>query len=338
MFRININYKILIRHIFFWSLLVIYFVLITRKTSIPLNYKVIVLSIKIINYVLFYYILFHLAYRRYWRKDWMKFFFTSILSTGLYFIIEYVRYYHILSEVLPDLTFSLKNDLYNALFTFIVISSCAYNTHKNRENIRVLKDCLEKEKLLMLNELNHLQGQFNSHITFNFLNYCYSSVHKTSEELANIIEVYSDLLQFTFNQKPDEKVLLRQEVDYLQKFIELLKQLNPRTCIQLQAGGNYNGKMVVSRLFITFIENAVKHGVSVDPENPIKINITANDETIHFSCWNLINHSKKVRSSGTGLINVSQSLDLNYPGDYDLKTIINENQYHVELKIDINEK
>ncbi len=89
-------------------------------------------------------------------------------------------------------------------------------------------------------------------------------------------------------------------------------------------------------LFIPFIENAFKHGVSVRKNAFIRIGLSREGDHIRFTAANSINQVKNdvlEADLGIGLENVRKRLSLLYPGRHELNISDDGAVYNVELKI-----
>jgi sensor histidine kinase YesM len=94
-------------------------------------------------------------------------------------------------------------------------------------------------------------------------------------------------------------------------------------------------------IFLPFVENAFKHGVSAVQSSFINISVEQKDYLLQLKVSNTINkeqNSNLEASSGIGLNNTRRRLDLLYPGKYTL--LINENTtdniYSVHLTLDLS--
>ena len=101
--------------------------------------------------------------------------------------------------------------------------------------------------------------------------------------------------------------------------------------IQMDAEGALGEYSVASLLFVSFVENAFKHGILNDPLNPVGIKLTTGDGSISFSVSNKKNQDQKDKTGGIGLNNVRRRLELMYPDRHQLKIIDNEEHYNVNL-------
>ena len=85
-------------------------------------------------------------------------------------------------------------------------------------------------------------------------------------------------------------------------------------------------------LFIPFVENAFKHGVSIDKPSVIDISIQKVGERLHFNCHNTKSNAKH-EFGGVGLNNVTKRLELIYGTDYSLDIRDEEDTYDVTLDL-----
>ena len=84
-------------------------------------------------------------------------------------------------------------------------------------------------------------------------------------------------------------------------------------------------------------EYAFKHGVSSSRPSKIDIRLLQNDDELVFNCDNT-NYPKDDADrsgSGIGLENTRRRLDLMYAGRYSWEQSLEENIYHVQIKIRI---
>jgi len=94
-------------------------------------------------------------------------------------------------------------------------------------------------------------------------------------------------------------------------------------------------------IFLPFVENAFKHGVSATRQSYIDININQKNKVLDLTVSNSIMKDNGVSldtNSGIGLVNTRRRLDLLYPGKYKLD--INESNaasdYTVHLVLDLS--
>jgi two-component system sensor histidine kinase AlgZ len=87
-------------------------------------------------------------------------------------------------------------------------------------------------------------------------------------------------------------------------------------------------------IFITFLENAFKHGVSNNkPDAWVKINIRMNGKECIYTVENSRMSPTGEGKSGIGLQNVKRRLELSYPEKYSLDVTEGRESYRVQLKL-----
>ena len=89
-------------------------------------------------------------------------------------------------------------------------------------------------------------------------------------------------------------------------------------------------------IFFPFIENGFKHSNLNNTDQYLKISIIEDKGKISFSCSNTINeHKRSDTASGMGLELTKKRLDLLFPGTHVLTIREVDNEFHVNLEIQI---
>ena len=193
---------------------------------------------------------------------------------------------------------------------------------------------VENEKLQT--ELTFLKDQVNPHFLFNALNNIYVQSRKRPKEASESILLLSDLLRYQLYDCAKDKVYLTKEIDYLKNYLELDKMRRSKAAINFKIHGSAAGKLVQPFLFSPFIENAVKHGMSLENESTINILFDISDTQIHFQIENSKpNTPVQHETGGIGLGNVKRRLNLLYPDKHSLNIKEEQNFYRVDLKLEI---
>lgn len=191
---------------------------------------------------------------------------------------------------------------------------------------------LQQEKTTA--ELTFLRSQINPHFLFNTINDIYALTYQKSDLAPQALLKLSELLRYMLREGQQETTLLTNEIDYLNNVIELQRiSAKGNAYINFNCSGVSNTQRVASLLFIAFVENAFKHGVLNDADNPVQINLDATGEQLHFTISNKINSYQKDHTGGIGLANVTRRLDLIYAGKYQLLIKNDGNYYQVDLTL-----
>ena len=200
------------------------------------------------------------------------------------------------------------------------------------------KNEVENEKLTA--ELNFLKAQINPHFLFNTLNNLYYLAYSKSENTTEVIAKLSQMMRYMIYDTNQPKVLLNKEIEYMRNYISLERlRLNDQIPIKFDVTGNTENVWISPLIFITFLENAFKHGVSnSNPKAWVNIAIRLQGRECIYTVEN--SRTTDLRDgnekSGIGLQNVKRRLELSYPGKYKLVTEDTMEKYVVKLNLSIS--
>jgi len=181
-------------------------------------------------------------------------------------------------------------------------------------------------------ELAYLKDQINPHSLFNALNNIYVQSQVRPAEASESILLLSELLRYQLYDCAKPKVYLKDEINYLNTYLKLDALRKNKAKINFKVNGLPDRQMVAPFLFIPFIENAVKHGMSSDNESQILIQLDILNNTIEFLVQNAIPKLKnRVVQGGIGLKNVKRRLELLYPHRHQLTILDDGETYEVRL-------
>lgn len=207
-----------------------------------------------------------------------------------------------------------------------------------RDNERIA----ELRNITLRMELNELRNQINPHFLFNMLNGIKALVRKDPEKATIVILKLSEFLRYQLYENNDEKILLRSEINFLTNFLDLekLRRDNLSTDISSQTAPRIiNSVFLPPNLFTTFVENAVKHSVTISGMGSyIRITIEIIEGKLYFHCVNSKDPDYRPSSekhSGLGLANIKRRLELLYADNYILEVTSEENEYTIKLIIPI---
>jgi hypothetical protein len=224
------------------------------------------------------------------------------------------------------------------IFLAILCISIAYFFLKEWAKSELIHTQLRANQLST--EIKFLKSQVNPHFLFNTLNNLFSMAQKKgNDDLADGISKLSGMMRYMIYESNENSVPLKKEIEYLQNCIVLnkLRYADEEVEVIFNYPEKTDGIFVAPMLFIAFVENAFKHGVSIGASSQIDISISLTEKKLIFNCANP-NYSfiKKMEGeeSGIGLENVKRRLELVYPGKH--KLLIDEDEkFNVKLEIDI---
>lgn len=204
-----------------------------------------------------------------------------------------------------------------------------------------MQDDEDKERLIRQNiqaEMTYLKYQINPHFLMNTLNNIHALIDIEAESAKRCLIELSGMMRYVVYESNTDDIPLRRDVAFLESYIELMRI---RYAQPLDICFNYprdlSSSVVVPPLvFIVFVENAFKHGVSYSHPSYIHIDISVNDTDIEARFINSSHYASgsEKQSTGIGLDNVRKRLDLIYGNRYELEIDNSiKDRYSVTLKI-----
>ncbi len=196
---------------------------------------------------------------------------------------------------------------------------------------------LKSEKLE--SELKFLKSQINPHFLFNSLNNIYTLTMLNPKSAGESVLKLSEMLRYLLYECDKEKVLLSRELAYLQNYIDLfLLKDDERLNINFDTTKVSEDIEIAPLLFIPFVENAFKHSQIEDIENGwITIDLLGNNQEVQLNVNNSLPKTEfsKDKVGGIGLQNVKRQLELIYPNQYQLNVNNTNDNYSIELRIEL---
>jgi hypothetical protein len=214
------------------------------------------------------------------------------------------------------------------------------NKFEKQTEIQMLKTELGKSDA----SLNFLKSQINPHFLFNALNTLFgTALQESAERTGEGIQKLGDMMRFMLHENTQDKISLTREVEYLNNYIDLQKLRTSRSGdikIDTHIDEQINHLQITPMLLIPFIENAFKHGISLQQPSYIKITLQTKESALYFDISNSIytkaDHDPEKLKSGIGLENVKQRLSLLYYGKHELiiRETAKEFFIHLTLQLD----
>lgn len=192
---------------------------------------------------------------------------------------------------------------------------------------------LEKEKLA--SDLGMLKSQVSPHFFFNTLNNIYALNEAGSPEAGNAILKLSKMMRYVLYDSEKGSTTLEQEISFMNHYIDLMRlRLSEKIQINVDFRPHSVDIPLPSMIFISFIENAFKHGISYRESSFIDLSLKTTPEQLFFTCRNSnFGHrdDQKGVHSGIGLENIRKRLALLYPDKHTM--LINETPLAFEVNL-----
>lgn len=205
---------------------------------------------------------------------------------------------------------------------------------KQRKILEAQKMQLEVEKSQA--NFNFLKAQINPHFLHNTLNFLYAKSLPYSTELSEGILTLSDIMRYALSEgnAKDGKAPLKDEIEHVRNVIKINQlRFSNNLNVNFEVNGVVNGAMIIPFVLITLVENAFKHGDLKKQEYPIDIKLNIEKNKLYFYCRNKKKSGPKELSTGIGVMNIKNRLDLAYGKNYLLNIKDEPEFYTTELTI-----
>jgi two-component system, LytTR family, sensor kinase len=203
--------------------------------------------------------------------------------------------------------------------------------HRARQEAKLKNERLEAE-------MKFLKSQVNPHFLFNTLNNIYALSSTASPQAPEMIMKLSKMLRYNIYECNMSKVMLGQEITYIQNFINF-QQLKTKHPQRIATNFERVDHVVeVSPLiFVPFVENSFKHSyIENGTTGWVSIYMETTENKILFKISNSIPSKLILKDAlgGIGLENVKRRLELEYSSKHNLQIQHLDNEFSVTLELD----
>lgn len=206
---------------------------------------------------------------------------------------------------------------------------------------------LEKENLNQ--NLLQLRYQLHPHFFMNTLNNIHALVDIDPKKAQQCIIDLSKLMRYVLYESNHEFVQASREIEFMANYVSLTRiRYSDKLTFTVDSPDDGTQVWIPPLIFVSFVENAFKHGVSYNKESFINITDKIYDgedgkPRMYWTCHNSKrkrksndDSKKKVaEASGIGLSNIRQRLDLMFGTNYTLNITDGTDDYLVEMDIPV---
>jgi len=119
------------------------------------------------------------------------------------------------------------------------------------------------ETRLIEARLKTLEAELHPHFLFNTLHAISTLVHRDPESADRMISRLSDLLRITFDRSGEPKVSLKDEIEFLQKYLDIEQtRFQDRLTVSVHVEPAALDGEVPRMILQPLVENAIKHGIA----------------------------------------------------------------------------
>lgn len=118
-------------------------------------------------------------------------------------------------------------------------------------------------ELTLQSELSALKAQLNPHFLYNVFNTINAAIPSQAKPARDMVNKLSDLFRYQLKASQEDLVILKEELDFVKKYLELEKErFGDRLSFTIEVEEEALSDKIPPMIFQPIIENAVKHGLS----------------------------------------------------------------------------
>ena len=227
--------------------------------------------------------------------------------------------------------------LYNFFITSFLVSGFAVGLRYAESALRKEEEIKELEREKLNSELALLKNQVSPHFFFNTLNNIYSLIEINQKDAQEAVLSLSKMMRYMLYESEQGNTKLSNEIEFMKGYIDLMRlRMSDRVKLTVDWPPDYEDLDLPPLLFIPFIENAFKHGVSYQGKAFIEISLKQQEGMLIFAARNNMTPVKAEgpqAASGIGLENVRKRLALLYPDRHELIIDEKDSVFAVRLSI-----
>ena len=224
----------------------------------------------------------------------------------------------------------------SVLFVFfgIAIALARHAVWMQVKEAKILQEQKESELRLLLSQLS-------PHFLFNTLNNIYGISLSQQQRVPKLLLKLSELLRYSVYETREEFIPLKNELLYLQNYIDFEKiQNGDRLVLKLAIEENPDDQVrIAPMLLIVFVENAFKYSKATRKRDmQVAISLQVQDDWISFSIKNSFEPGRTQQTgfaepSGIGLHHTLKRLNLIYGRESFYNAYAENDNYNVELRL-----
>jgi len=326
-------------HLFFWILVLSFYVIFfgRRNNNYFQTFFFVGLLMPVTiatTYLLNYYLVPRYLMKEHYGLFLLYFLYTLIVSLFGEMMIAMLTFLLIaesnmkyMSPASVDIFFMLAA-LLVVVFLGMGIKMVLHWRNSKEEYQKLMRDKVEVE-------LRFLKSQLHPHFLFNTLNNLYYLALEKSDKTPGAILALSELLDYVLHETKAEFISLEKELKQVENYIALESlRYEDRISVNVIIEGNVKNKRIAPMMLITLIENSFKHGVTQTIGKAwIKLHLRSEEEKIVVQLENSIRNKKEWTTSGVGLKNLQNHLELLYGNRGQLKIEYSEESFIVRLEL-----
>ncbi len=252
-------------------------------------------------------------------------------------LIGYISYlmHDLKTRYAPLQLFDPKPAMYFAFALVFVGASSAIKLFQRW--ISDTREIAELTDISIRAELEQLKNQVNPHFLFNMLNNANVLIVSDPKKASQVLMSLSDLLRYQLYDSARPEVLLSADISFLKDCLELENIRRDHFDFSVTTSGEVHGIVIPPFLFISFVENAIKHSLDPDHISFVKVNFQLIEKQLTFTC---VNSKPAVELTnnipgGIGLANIKRRLELLFGNHHELNIAETSSSYSIKLILNL---
>jgi len=208
----------------------------------------------------------------------------------------------------------------NELLIFFAVLAAGYAREYFLRDQAQRREAITLHAQLAEARLDALRAQINPHFLFNTLNAIAALVERDPAGVRRMIARLGELLRRTIDSRGEARVPLREEVDFLQQYIDIMEiRFQGRLQVERDISPDTLDVLVPNLILQPIVENAFEHGAS-RATNDARIAISSRRDRVNLTLQVRDNGPGPSTSlgAGVGLTNTRARLEQLYGGEASL--------------------
>ncbi|WP_143305659.1 sensor histidine kinase [Chitinophaga vietnamensis] len=274
------------------------------------------------------------------NKKYLAYALSSLVSTLAGTLILFAADYYYIEPELYKQGDAVLGVIY--LFGLCIISTMAIlSFFLIRKYSLELKKRNEAQLLLSEMNLKFLHAQMNPHFFFNTFNNLYGVSLTEPQRVPELILKLSDLMRYQLENARKTDVSIHDEIHFIENYIIMEKERIGKRCEISFSFPALTDPVcqhkIAPMILFTLVENAFKHSLTILHKWFVHIQLEVVNHTLQLHIVNSIaDESLKHYSTGIGLVNITERMELLYKGRYHFETAATAREYQTSLTLKLN--
>lgn len=248
------------------------------------------------------------------RQDWKRsvpIHLAAGIAAGILWFPAVVQIHAVQTAYTGDASFKMAvtvatvfRVLVQGLFYYAQAAAVAHGIHFYREYRDRDVSASRLAAQLAEAQLSILRMQLHPHFLFNTLNTISALIHRDVKAADRMLAMLGDLLRDSFEKIGAQEVALKQEMDFLERYLEIEKtRFQDRLVIETRIAPDTLDALIPNLILQPLVENSVRHGIS-SRSGPGRIEVSSWRDNGMLAV--------RVRDDGPGLAETSSEAPLRH--------------------------